>query len=776
MVNTSAPKEEAKRPFNEAYQLEAKSNTHSKYLDLISVLRDDLLTKTIKQEMMDYFVPRIIEAQRKARMRDVKGFKALTDVDAIAYKLGSFLNFALNNSINLTRVASMLGRSVMMGKMSNKLSKRVRNLTEVRVGLELLDIPRADKKITYRRETIQVSPDMTDQEIKKQRGRAPYRIKELDQAFIFKLAIAFYYPEKDRPVYTQPLLNEPSDWKEFYHDIMGEMVRHTVDGVPDKFSLYKTPKVFEFMNKIKKTSFVVNTKLLEIFEQCLNDPLFTHEGSKYKPVQLKSILEQQREIFRIARSTSNQVFWLASFLDFRGRFYYANTYFHPQGNKLARSLIKFEAEKRIKESGWKALLMAATSEYGHSKFSRKKKISFAVGALPKWLKWAENPLEMREKWQAAKNPFAFLSIILEIKAAVDSGDKFNYESNLPIYIDASNSGTQILSALGKDPIGGALSNLVKANKVGDVYATVAGKVWKKYNYTAKERKLYDKITVKILEYKDKMDAAYNKQKWDKFKAIKEEYKEYYNANKEDIKTCAKVFWKEQEEHRRDICKRPVMTIPYSAGVRTIARSLLNDWSPKKHMDGITGTYCFELSRSITEEYKNTLKIPTILMELFITLGHRARNNGKDLEFLTPEIRFPFIQNARKDKFETVTFKRRGQRFRLKVCVGEDTSVDYTRVGSASSPNSIHALDAAFMMMIVLNATYPMIAIHDSFATYPGAHKKLDKDVRKVFVEMFSKDVLKDILTQCGSMDLYDTIEKGDLDITGVFDNDYAFDT
>lgn len=75
----------------------------------------------------------------------------------------------------------------------------------------------------------------------------------------------------------------------------------------------------------------------------------------------------------------------------------------------------------------------------------------------------------------------------------------------------------------------------------------------------------------------------------------------------------------------------------------------------------------------------------------------------------------------------------------------------------------------------MNAHYPMIAIHDSFATYPGEFEHLHCSTREMFVEMFEEDVLMSILRQCDSADLYETIERGELDIRGILRNSFAFD-
>lgn len=291
-----------------------KNNTHKKYLDILSVLSsmDGLHLYSNKMEVIDYLENLIRANMPKIRMEEAKILKRVFDTKEIAYKLGSYLNFAINNHIPLTRVADQLGTSVLLRVESKKTSKRDRSIARVKSGIELLDLLRQEKKIVFKRESIRDLAKNEDEDKKSKKrsnSRDPYRIKVLDEGFATKLALAFYYPSKDIPLYTQPFLSIPDKWTEFRHEDMGDMVRNVVEGTERKFSLNKTPVVFRFMNKIRKVGFRVNKELLEIFTKCQDDSIFTHEEKDYKGVQLESILRQQNEIFRIAHSLKDFKFF-----------------------------------------------------------------------------------------------------------------------------------------------------------------------------------------------------------------------------------------------------------------------------------------------------------------------------------------------------------------------------------------------------------------------------------------------------------------------------------
>ena len=770
------------RPFKRVF---VKSPLHGRALDILGVLspKEGISLKSLKREVLDYLIVLLREHIPKIRGNNpAKILKTLEDYEDIAHKLAALVNLSLISNMTLTKTAGIIGRIVLAGHEPVKLTTRQKNLLRVRVGIELLDMLRLEKKISFRRESPREVPQMMDKDVvppKNKKSKAPYKIKVLDEAFIFKVSLGFYLPDKERPIYVQPLLAEPFKWEKFEHDVHGDMVRNIVPGVQKEFSIYKIPIVYEFMNRIKEVSFKVNQPLLDVYLACQEDEIFTHKRMKYKPLQLSSIMRQQNEILRVAGSLEDEEFWLSSFLDFRGRFYYANTYFHPQGNKISRSLFKFSKKKKIKKSGWKAMLRAAASEYGYDKLHPNEKYEKALEHFHDWLVAASNPYSPKNKevWQKADNPFGFLAVMMEIYQAWLCDDKYEYESNMPIFVDASNSGTQHLSAMGRDPIGGELSNLMESDTRGDVYGFIADAVWEGYKPTIEDRELFDRISSELGDIIERKDAAHKSQDWDLYAEIQDEYSEFYTDNKDEIRQISKVFWYDLYKSRRTICKRPVMTIPYSAGVRTIAKSLLLDWRSDPDMDGIQGTYCFELAMAITAAYSEKLKIPTDLMNLFIKTGLHAYSKGKDFQFKSPLTGFPFVQNTRADIMEGLQIKKRKKRIDLSVCTGPSEKVNYQDVKSASSPNAIHALDAAFLMAVTLAlGNTPMMLVHDSFATYPGSYKKLNKQLRDTFVSMYKdQDVLLYLLQQNDCEDFYKDIDKGDLDIDGILNNPYAFD-
>ena len=770
-----------------------KDGVHDNYVRLMTELAKGVNVRDKNRSVLNYLMQVINESLPSIRMEEVKILNDL-DIEDVAYKLGDTLNFALNNSIPLTTAACTIGKAVLMGHETVKMSVRDREIRRFKVGFHLLDVVAKDKKVKFSRDVVD-KKGKTDKQIEVAKTRAPYRIKVVDHVFALNLSIAFYRPDPDKPIFTKPFLTEPSDWTGYYHPQMGELVRNCVEEAIPLYSKDKMPRVYDFMNKVKKVSYTVHTDALNVFNQCFNidpitgeitgDDLFTFNDKLLTDVQKKSILDQQTEIFKIADSLGVNKFWLASFLCPRGRFYYANTYFHPQGNKLSRALITFSEKKRIGKRGWFNLLIAAASEYGMDKKTRVERFKFAKENLEKWVAWATDPLNnkgimlngerIEDGWQTADNPYAFYVIISEIRNALAEDDKLDYQCNVPYYIDASNSGTQILAALSLDEISGRLSNLTADDKRGDAYLHIADIVFDRYDVTEEEEKIFEKINKEILDFQKRIEHLRAIGEWDKAKEVVAEQSEHYTENKTSIFIAGKVFWNKMYEKRRKLSKRPVMTIPYSAGVRTIANAIFNDWKSESEMAGLCRTYAFLLALHITETYHKEFDKPTRLMNLFMSIGYQFYKKGKDLSFVMPLSGFQFVNNVRKDRTERVTIKRRGRKVNYVVCTGYSAELDADKSRSAPSPNIIHGADAALMMELNLIIKHPMINIHDSWGIHMCDGDELFEETRNTFVHMFDDhDVLNSILAQTGFSHLEKNIEKGNLIIEEVKFNEFAF--
>lgn len=82
---------------------------------------------------------------------------------------------------------------------------------------------------------------------------------------------------------------------------------------------------------------------------------------------------------------------------------------------------------------------------------------------------ALNPLGGTRWWQQADDPWQCLAACMELQAAEQSGDPFNFLSSLPVHQDGSCNGLQHYAALARDEVGGRSVNLLPRDSPEDVY-------------------------------------------------------------------------------------------------------------------------------------------------------------------------------------------------------------------------------------------------------------------------------------------------------------------
>jgi DNA-directed RNA polymerase len=107
-----------------------------------------------------------------------------------------------------------------------------------------------------------------------------------------------------------------------------------------------------------------------------------------------------------------------------------------------------------------------------------------------------------------------------------------------------------------------------------------------------------------------------------------------------------------------------------------------------------------------------------------------------------------------------------------VCYIEDTVPSKHRQAQGASPNAIHSLDAAHLMLVSERADFPVTTIHDSFGCLLGDMSELFVVVRESFLELYAQDPLKSLMDQIGG-DL-SAVEIGTLDLSLILDSEYCF--
>ena len=715
----------------------------------------------------------IKESLASCRLKSAKTLRT-EDPDVIAYKTLVVLEESLGKTKPeegktwtcmkpLVKICYSLGRHLLFGKETEDLSEASLRKGRFKAGWVIILALQQGGLLDIKKGR----PD------KRTRDSYKVSVKKGKEETMENLLYLVDSKEIDIPVYTRPQFERPLPFVKFYNPEAGMLVRNANARADDSFTVESCPKVFEVINKHMDIAWEVNADLLSIYNQSLSDPIFTFEDKfDLDEVQLEGLERERDKVLEIAEMVGERTFWEYMFYDSRGRLYSSSVYLTHAGSKLSKSLFLYNEKKALGMEGYFWLLVHAANCFGEDKLTIDGRFDFAESKLKSWMEIAKDPVG-NKLWQEADSPFEFLAAIMEIKNAfANDGGVYEYESGLPVAWDATCSGLQVLSALSRDEVSGALCNLTDTDVRGDYYKFIADHVWKECSYSDKEEQMFNKITEDLTAIDKKIKEAIKSKSKDRKNEAFGEKDAYYTKHMENIKESAKVYWGKLYDKRRKICKRPCMTYFYSCQAKTMAKAVLKDHGDDPLFKGLNYFYAKWLTDRIYGACRELMNKPTSLMDLFIELGVRAYKKKEDFTIYAPVTNFKLIQNYRKDRTEQVRVKLGDKHIKPVVTVGKDEILDRNKVLSATSPNVVHMLDSQIVAGVLLKADYTVSCIHDSFSTHAADGGKLFYDCREVFIEIFERDILSEMLYSLGIP--VNPVDYGTLNINDVHMNDYNF--
>ena len=603
------------------------------------------------------------------------------------------------------------------------------------------------------------------------KGNDPFTVTILNDKVMGDLVKSAGLETSEKGSWTEVQFEKPAPYTEFKHESGLPLISNA-----DKTARQQPQQVLDVANTAQEIPYSTHGDLLDVYlnldaagllaieEEGVDLDALTPSARREHLKALDSkILEYQFILFAAKQARDAGVpFYTQARFDFRGRLYSTPSYFNYQGSKLALSLYQFANKEAIGESGWKWMLIQAAdtegSRYdadGNELTLLDQRYKFAESKLDEWLKIANNPNtpENRKIWQSVDEPYLFLATIMEIKAAVESGNPFAYKSGLPIHMDATNSGGQVLVALMKDLKGAKVANLIPDNQRGDLYNKVGqGVISKLPEVTDANRATLEEVQTELRNHWDAIENAKNK---DANKAAFAAYVEYKRANKDKVKLANELFWSQpaMRENIRKIVKGPVMTKYYSAGVDTMAEQVLKKFKSKYPY--LTIDQAKFLASQLEKEANKIMPGPAELMRLFQTLAARQAKVGNPITAYGTYSGFKMVQNPRtqeqiKQKFpydgnnEKIRARSTNGVISVAMRVG-NTGLDAKKAKSSIAPNMVHMMDSQIVHWLLLNAGYDIQTIHDSFGASPANAEQLYADIRTAFVEIFEGDVLPNLI-------------------------------
>ncbi|KAG8774739.1 DNA-directed RNA polymerase, partial [Serendipita sp. 398] len=175
----------------------------------------------------------------------------------------------------------------------------------------------------------------------------------------------------------------------------------------------------------------------------------------------------------IARTFLGEKFYFPHNIDFRGRAYPIPPHLNHIGDDLSRGLLMFAEGKPLGQRGIRWLKIHLSNLFGYDKAPFDDRENFATEHLSEIYDSAENPLEGRQWWLKADDPWQCLATCMELRKALESPDPEKYESCLPVHQDGTCNGLQHYAALGGDVTGARQVNLDVTDRPSDVYTYVS---------------------------------------------------------------------------------------------------------------------------------------------------------------------------------------------------------------------------------------------------------------------------------------------------------------
>ena len=556
----------------------------------------------------------------------------------------------------------------------------------------------------------------------------------------------------DQRPWLEPMVCPPDDWEldpdldEFvggYLRLPTPMVRRRAKGWErgihaEHGEAATDPVVVDALNMIQAVPWCINVPILEVAQAALEhqleailpvrppvpvpDRLPDHEWAALDASGQADVKLERKEVYdlnhkneSLRRTLFRQVavaeafadepgMWFAHNLDFRGRAYPLAQDLHPQSDDFGRALLTFRNAKPLGAAGLEALLRHAASCYGLDKATAAERAAWTKDHIPEFFGCVDDPLGApMEHWAAADKPWQYLAVCHELVQAFrnPTGPRA-FASSLPIHLDGSCNGLQHLSAMVRDPIGAASTNLCALADRQDIYQIVADKV-----------------------------AA----------AVRDDFEVYQVG---DEPALAARAWHGRVD--RKVVKRGVMTVPYGLTDIGMRDQLIKDkWAPGKGRERVNNAnYLRDKMRAAIND---TVVRAAEVMQWLKDNAEILAKNGHPVSWVAPS------------GFRVTQGYYRSTMIRIRTVVGvgdikrrrsaslhlehPDLGLRIRKQQDAIAPNIIHSFDAAHMMLTVLAAReegiYDIAVIHDSFGTHACDLGVLGRVLREEFVGIYTAD-------------------------------------
>lgn len=496
---------------------------------------------------------------------------------------------------------------------------------------------------------------------------------------------------------------------------------------------------------------------------------------------------QAREIRRVLDTAAEVIEEDAIFfphsLDFRGRVYPIADYLQPQGNDLAKALLMFSQGKPIEADGarWLAIhganCLGETPEGKVSKMTLDERVEWIHAHTRDIVCVAGDPFS-DNWWSTADDPLQFFAFCVEWRSLIEANARGEtYVCALPVSMDGSCNGLQHFAALLRDENLGRTVNVAPQTRPQDIYQQVADIVTGRLEAMALQSPLAARllglgIVTRKLAKRPVMTFGYGS-KWFGFKNQIGEYLRGLE-NWQHIKAVLSFQGADYRQHSQLGEATTMLSMFISDAVGLVPKSY------KVHINeacGITATLIVE---TLNSKIAGTAGAA---MEWMKKCARGIVKTGRAVEWVVPITGFRVKQEYIKWKRQQIKTVLAGNCVWPRLNI-PTTDLDPIRQANGISPNVVHSLDAAALMLTVTQAAAEGVEafamIHDSYGATPADCSILARCCRQSFVRLYTThDVVASLYQQFASQHEDPTKcpeppLKGSLDVNGVLTSDYFF--
>lgn len=498
----------------------------------------------------------------------------------------------------------------------------------------------------------------------------------------------------------------------------------------------------------------------------------------------------------VKRFRAYPALWFVYNLDFRGRVYpVASTLLSPQGDDTSKGLLRFAEGRPLGKEGQRYLAQHGASCLDEWAGTKLTKLSIEdrvqwITSRSEWIcQMASDPMAYRD-WMQADSPFAFLAFCFEWQKLcqwLSTGEPAEtFVSALPCAQDGSCNGIQHFSAMLRDEQGGRAVNLMPLDTPQDIYASVLGKV------------------LDLLQ-QDAGDPSKQQSKTQPSSVRVRGGKRIIVQRQVPARGMLAMQWLTSGLVNRKLCKRPVMTYPYGSRTFGFSQQILEHlqhlesgqyaskqaWGKvREHFtteDGqdVTRDACQYLAGIIMRGIEQTVVAAAHAMDWLQQSARAIVGTGQCVSWCVPGTNFLVAQHYFQTSEARVDTMLLGKLYKPQVKV-ETEKPNGIKQANAVSPNVVHSLDAAALMMTVVDAkthgVHCFAMVHDSYGAPAGDCAVLARSTRHAFVRLYTQHEVVTSLHQQFQRSLVDhpTIEVppvpplGTLDLSGIYASEFFF--